>query len=362
MANFLLDSKPLENVDVAYTHGQPTQDGIFDGTQYDNKQEDWKNLLVPEEMKGKMGTLPLDLNTLLKVLDQHNKDVEDPNHSTWQLVLIQGVLLFLLVLVSVCWACCCRRKCFRSTPPTVQEALRKLSSTSTKSRDFPPSYSQADLHTLAMSVHDYLYPPPQYPDILSRSCNDLAYLDLENGHRRMSKLSFSGTSSPVIPGYPSIHSGAISPVIQGHPALSRQTSVLSSGSESRKSSISVDSTGTRKNSIMKDPSSRRSSLSQDSRRSSRVSFSEAVECSNGSFRRLSGSQDLSRKSSSSSLSSEGSRKSSSSLLLSRKLGLSQETLDKELRKKLEAIEKETEEEIREPRDSSLETVIEIEKY
>ena len=43
--------------------------------------------------------------------------------------------------------------------------FRKLSNTSTKSRDFPPSYSQADLHTLAMSVHDYLYPPPQYPDL-----------------------------------------------------------------------------------------------------------------------------------------------------------------------------------------------------
>ena len=32
-------------------------------------------------------------------------------------------------------------------------------------RDFPPSYSQADLYTLAMSVQDYLYPPPDYPDV-----------------------------------------------------------------------------------------------------------------------------------------------------------------------------------------------------
>lgn len=131
---------------------------------------------------------------------------------------------------------------------------------------------------------------------------------------------------------------------------------------------------------MKDTSSRKSSNSQDSRRSSRVSFSEAVECSNGSYRRLAGPpvdllrkdsshevlsrkeslQDillrrasaqeilarkgsspdlisLSRKGSSSSSSSgEGSRRGS--LLLSRKLGLSQESLDKELRKKLESIE------------------------
>jgi len=345
MANFLLDKKPLENVDVLIQH-QNSHDTIFDANQYPGEQDDWRDMLVPVEMKGTKETLPLDLNTLLRVLDQHNKDAEDPSYSTWQLVMIQGVLLLLLVLITLCWVCCCRKRCFGPAPPTVQDAIRKLSNASIKSKDFPPSYSQADLHTLAMSVHDYLYPPPQYPEII-RSCNDLAYLDLDNGHRQLSRLSFSNPSSPVV---------------HGHPTISRQTSTLSSGSESRKSSLSHESVGSRKNSIMKDPNSRRSSLSQDSRRSSRVSFSEAVECSNGSFRRLSGSQDLSkelsRKSSSSSLCSEGSRKSSSSLLLSRKLGLSQEALDKELRKKLEAIE--IDDEPMEPRETSLETVIEVE--
>jgi len=347
-------------------------------------------------------TMSLDLNTLLRVLDEHNtnKDGEEHSYSTWQLVVIQGLLLTILVLVSITWACCCRRRCLNAAPNRVQDALRKLSVQSTKSKDFPPSYSTADLHTLAMSVHDYLYPPPQYPDITSRrSCDDLAYLDLEAGHQRMSRLSFSSGSGNV----PLLNNNG-STVIQPA-ALSWQPSSVSLTSESSRSSQDESgcegspalSTSSRKNSIMKDTSSRKSSLSQDSRRSSRVSFSEAVECSNGSYRRLSGSQEylarlaethdhLFRQSSSSSLSSSDhssspsrrssssdssrrssadlSRKSSSndlsrrsssndlllrrnsssqSLLLSRKLGLSQEALDKELRKKLENLEKEEQE-------------------
>jgi hypothetical protein len=42
--------------------------------------------------------------------------------------------------------------------------IRKLSRSSSKS-SLPPSYSTADLHTLAMSVQDYLYPPPDYKEI-----------------------------------------------------------------------------------------------------------------------------------------------------------------------------------------------------
>jgi len=432
MANFLLKSETgLEGLQSQIDDLEIDQheDRLFNGNQYEN-DESWRDLLPPGMEINKDKALPLDLNTLLRVLDHHNRDDEDPSYSTWQLVLIQCLLLLILVIFSVLWACCCRKRCFRAAPPTVQEALRKLSSSgSIKSRDFPPSYSQADLHTLAMSVQDYLYPPPQYPDVFNRSGDDLAYLDLEAGHNRLARLSFS---SPA-PSYASLQSD--SPVIQRLP-LSRQPSSFSTissstSSESRKSSTSLDSTGSRKNSIMKDPNSRKSSTSQDSRRSSRISFSEAVECSNGSYRRLSGKQDfsrvdsandllarrdstqdilqrrasaqdilalkhssasatsspdlinLSRRGSSSSVSSgEGSRRGS--LLLSRKLGLSQEALDKQLRKKLESIEaeerelqlKEEEEEARKAalekntiiqEDSSspssiLETVVEIEKY
>lgn len=355
MSGFLADKEPAVGIEDLIR-----EDDILDAKRFP-ADEKWSTLLRPAGagspafMEDREEALPLDLNTLLKVLDQHNTSEESDN-SSWQLVVIQCLLLLALVFLSVCWACCCKKRCFHSAPPTVQAALRKLSSSSLKSRDFPPSYSQADLHTLAMSVQDYLYPPPDYPEVFRRSPDELAYLDLEAGHTRLAKLSFSGSSA----------------VLQGLPGLSRQTSTLSS--ESRKSSLS--STGSRKNSIMKDPNSRRSSTSQDSRRSSRISFSEEVECSNGSVRRLSGHQDLSRKGSSSSLSSSSSSADTSrrsSLLLSRKLGLSQETLDKELRKKLESIEQEDGEvkeerremERRDRKDShnvNLDTVVEIEKY
>jgi len=356
MSGFLADKEPAVGIEDLIR-----EDDILDAQRFP-ADEKWSTLLRPAGMgspafmEDREEALPLDLNTLLKVLDQHNNTSEESDNSSWQLVVIQCLLLLALVFLSVCWACCCKKRCFHSAPPTVQAALRKLSSSSLKSRDFPPSYSQADLHTLAMSVHDYLYPPPDYPEVFRRSPDELAYLDLEAGHTRLAKLSFSGSSA----------------VLQGLPGLSRQTSTLSS--ESRKSSLS--STGSRKNSIMKDPNSRRSSTSQDSRRSSRISFSEEVECSNGSVRRLSGHQDLSRKGSSSSLSSSSTSADTSrrsSLLLSRKLGLSQETLDKELRKKLESIEQEDGEvkeerremERRDRKDShnvNLDTVVEIEKY
>lgn len=364
MSNILVDTAPLQE----YSN-QQNGDKIFYSDQTVG-DDSWRDLLVESGEEKTKEAMSLDLNTLLRVLDEHNnaKDGEDNSYSTWQLVIIQGLLLTILVIVSITWACCCRRRCFNAAPPRVQDALRKLSLQSTKSKDFPPSYSTADLHTLAMSVHDYLYPPPQYPDINSRSCDDLAYLDLEAGHQRLSRLSFSGGGSPLIPTLPA--------------PLSWQPSSVSLTSESSKASTdSSGSCGSRKNSIMKDNQSRKSSLSQESRRSSRISFSEAVEVSNGSYRRLSGSQDylarlseihdpLFRQSSTSSLSSEGSRRSSSSdgsrrssssdlsrrssstdlvrkgsssLLLSRKLGLSQEALDKELRRKLENLEKEEQE-------------------
>merc|ERR1711936_1185065 len=157
----------------------------------------------------------LDLSLLWEVIDKHRqaKTAENDQASTkWELVLIQAVLLTLLIMVAVIWAVCCKKNCCRRNqdPLSVAEALRKIS------KDLPPSYSKADLRSLGISVNDYLNPPPAYLDLFTDS---LQYLDLEQGHNRLAKLSFcneDGTS-----------------------------------------------------------------------RNSRVSFSEEVECSNGSIRRLS---------------------------------------------------------------------------
>jgi len=385
-------------------------DGIYEGTKYDSVSANkWKDMLVPVEMRDTDGDqdgvkgLKLDLDTLLKVLDQHSSGNEDGGHSTWQLVVIQAILLSILVLVAIAWACCCKKNCVKSDEsPRVQAALRKLSSNaSIKSRDFPPSYSQADLYTLAMSVQDYLYPPPDYPDVFNRTADDLAYLDLEGGHRRLSKLSFSspGSTSGVTPGTTPYsqrsHSSqqdiqvqpgqTSSAILQGLPGvnhqhlglsrqstwslnsssapLSRQSTWSSTSSlDSRKSSLNRESVSHSRKSSLEDPSSRKSSMASESRKGShsRISFNESVECSNGSHRRLSGPQEdpsLSRQSSSSSLpqpqlsrqssisslaghSGHGESARKSTLLASRKLGLSQESLNEALMKKLEAIEQE----------------------
>ena len=119
----------------------------------------------------------------------------------------QGVLLTLLVILAVVWAICCRRRCQRRTEElSVAEALRwvqlailspitvkvfklfvgrKVSAA--KLKDLPPSYSKLDLTNLGISVQDYLNPPPTYLDLATDS---LQYLDLEQGHNRLAKLSF----------------------------------------------------------------------------------------------------------------------------------------------------------------------------
>jgi hypothetical protein len=169
----------------------------------------------------------------------------------------QGVLLTLLVLVSISWAMCCKQRCFSSSSQTVAEALRKLSRSS--STDLPPSYSTADLHDLGLSVHDYLNPPPEYPG------NNLQYLDLEAGNRRLSRLSLNSADG-ITPRH-----GRLS-VASCNSCSSESVVVLP---RSGRFSVSSDATT---------PSSRRDSRSS---RNSRVSFSDDVECPSGSLRRLS---------------------------------------------------------------------------
>jgi len=265
----------------------------------------------------------LDLSLLWQVLEKHKNEnkgkdalsVDRFHSTTWELVVIQGVLLTILVLVSLSWAFCCKKKCFpRSSQmrnPSVSEAL--------KSSDLPPSYSRLDLTSLGLSVVDHLHPPPQYLDLFS---DNLQYLDLEQGHNRLAKLSFCNEDGSV-------------------PRVAR-LSVASCENCSTDSPVVVP--------VRSERTSNVSSSSVSSRRSSknsRVSFAEDVECSNGSIRRLSSNSliglgvyvNTSRKSSSS---SDGSRRSSIISKVQRKMGANTPEsfvgqLDMELQKKLATI-------------------------
>jgi len=231
----------------------------------------WKDIQLPggdtawrEAVHGS----PVDLDLLWKLLEKHKETLEEKDitgkhiNTTWELIVVQGVLLTILVLISLSWAVCCKSKCFKreESSPSVIEALRKLSSSSSgKLSDLPPSYSNMDLHTLGISVNDYLHPPPEYLDL----CADtLQYLDLEQGHNRLAKLSFCNEDGSV-------------------PRMAR-LSVASCENCSSESPVVVP--------VRSERSSMSSSSSASSRRHSRnskVSFSEEVECSNGSIRRLS---------------------------------------------------------------------------
>lgn len=225
----------------------------------------------------------LDLNMLWEVLEKHKKVMQERDKAagnignTWELVVVQTVILVILALIALMWGFCCRKQCFANNNDTVSvsEALRKLS------KDLPPSYSMRDLHTLGISVDDHLHPPPAYLELFK---DDLQYLDLEAGHSRMAKLSFcNGDQGPPRLARLSVASCATcsneSPVVVPVERLDNRRPSLSWSRRSSATSGSVPG----------------SSSSASSGRTSRVSFSEEVVCSNGSVRRLSSN---SRKSSS----------------------------------------------------------------
>merc|ERR1712226_1300620 len=212
--------------------------------------------------------------------------------------------------VAVVWAVCCKRNCCRSGQDqlSVAQALRKIS------RDLPPSYSKADLRSLGISVNDYLNPPPAYLDLFTDS---LQYLDLEQGHNRLAKLSFCNEDGTV--------------------ARLARLSVASCENCSAESPVVVPVRPDR-------TSSASSAASRRSSRNSRVSFSEEVECSNGSIRRLSTNSLIGLKDANSSKqsfsSADENRKSSLKSNLKRKLGSTADdgfisNLDDELKQKLE---------------------------
>merc|ERR1719394_299343 len=197
------------------------------------------------------------------MIDRHRLSLEGEKldgqriNTTWELVIIQGVL----IIVAIVWAICCRRRCKqRQEELSVAEALRKVSAARLK--DLPPSYSKTDLHTLGISVNDYLHPPPQYLDLFT---DNLQYLDLEQGHNRLAKLSFCDDDGNV-------------------PRMARLSVAICENCNSE-SPVVVPVRSPRSSTT-----SMSSSLASSSRRpsrNSRVSFSEEVECSNGSIRRLS---------------------------------------------------------------------------
>lgn len=266
---------------------------------------------------------PLDLSLLWEVIDKHKQEQEgEVKHvnSTWELVLIQAVLLTLLIMVAIIWAVCCKNNCCRSRTDqlSVAEALRKVSNG--KLKDLPPSYSKADLRSLGISVNDYLNPPPAYLDLFTDS---LQYLDLEQGHNRLAKLSFCNEDGTVA------RLARLS--VASCENCSAESPVVVPVRPDRTSSSSVSSSAS-------------SATSRRSSRNSRVSFSEEVECSNGSIRRLSTNSLIGLKDANSSKQSVSSadenRKSSLKSNLKRKLGSTADdgfisNLDDDLKQKLE---------------------------
>ena len=212
------------------------------------------------------GNLDLDLDTLWEMLDRHRLVKEGEQlgqehiNTTWELVIVQGVLLTLLVILAIVWAVFCRRRCVRGQDQdqlSVSEALRKVSAAK---RDVPCSYSRTDINSLGISVNDYLNPPPAYLDLFT---DNLQYLDLEQGHNRLAKLSFCNEDG-------SVQRLARLSVASCENCNTESPCVVPT--RSGRSSVSSSST---------------SSSRRQSRANSRVSFSEEVECSNGSIRRLS---------------------------------------------------------------------------
>lgn len=306
-------------------------DGHWEG---DVTNAAWKDIELPEDDSAWKETVegrPFDLSVLWQILEKQKEHMDEKEvagkhiNTTWELVVVQGVLLTILVLISVSWAFCCKKRCFnrQSGDPSVAEALRKLSANSAKLKDLPPSYSRMDLHTLGISVNDYLNPPPQYLELFT---DNLQYLDLEQGHNRLAKLSFCSEDGSV-------------------PRMAR-LSVASCENCSSESPVVVP-VRSDKSSVSSSASSSSAASSRRQSRNSRVSFSEEVECSNGSIRRLSSNSLLglgayphsSRKSSSS---SEGSRRSSLISKVQRKMGSNTpdsfvNNLDQELQQKLASI-------------------------
>merc|ERR1712203_748 len=60
----------------------------------------------------------LDLNMLWEVLEKHKKVMQERDKAagnignTWELVVVQTVILVILALIALMWGFCCRKQCF----------------------------------------------------------------------------------------------------------------------------------------------------------------------------------------------------------------------------------------------------------
>jgi len=99
------------------------------------------------------------------------QDRDGPKHgmTTIELVIVQAILLAVLILLSVIWACCCKKRCI-GDPTNVsisglRSLARKLSTSS--NRTLPPSYSKVDLTSVGLTLNDHLNPPPTYDRLIA---------------------------------------------------------------------------------------------------------------------------------------------------------------------------------------------------
>ena len=94
--------------------------------------------------------------------------------STLQVTALVVFLLLVVIWRFLCHGCCPCPSLIRSP-----EAVTR------SGRDLPPSYSKADLFSVAVPVYDHLHPPPNYLE----SVASLQYLDLERGQGAASRQS-----------------------------------------------------------------------------------------------------------------------------------------------------------------------------
>ena len=109
------------------------------------------------------------------------------------LFTLQVSALVIFLLLALIWRYLCRGCC----PCDSLQASPEVEDVSRPGRDLPPSYSKADLFSVAVPVYDNLHPPPDYLE----SVASLQYLDLEPGQgpasRQSSRSSIFSSNSKV---------------------------------------------------------------------------------------------------------------------------------------------------------------------
>lgn len=110
---------------------------------------------------------------------------------TWKLLAVQGVIFSALAIAGLCWFLCWKKRS-NNNNLTVKEAFKKIS----HKNDFLSNeghiksiQNQPVSLSKKMSIKNFFNPSEPPPSA------DLDYLDLEAGHRRLSRLSFQSNDS-----------------------------------------------------------------------------------------------------------------------------------------------------------------------